>query len=242
MISAKKVSLELKRNGISGVLRKGWHKMCRFLFYSSCSSWYELKLDDSLPKCNARLDFQTEFLKQDKSELIRWLKYYSDRFPWIYCQKEMEFATANEHTFFVMRQNKKIIGYVKIGIGPTYIHDFDSHVVFEPQTAFVYDTFILPDYRGMHLTVFALGKVAGHFREHGFKRILCHIEKWNTPSVKAFTQAGFKGIGSIRYIRVANISFYLYNKYRPFPDLEMVLSSNMVPEPPQPTPELHKST
>ena len=222
---AHDIKTEFDLNGLSGVFRKGWQKARQFMFYSTCSIWYERNLDDPVSRITPGLDLEPDFLAHDKSELIEWLKWHQNRFPWIYLNKEIETALANKHIFFILKHKHSIIGYVKIGVGPTYIHDFDKTLVFEPSAAFIYDTFILPEYRGMNLALFAVNEVARFCKERSFKKMICHIEKWNTPSVKTFKKAGFQAVDSIRFIRVGRLSFYLRNKYRPFFNLEKALRS-----------------
>jgi len=216
---------EFNLKGLGGVFRKGWQKTRQFMFYSTCSIWYERSLDDPISRFTPGLDLEPGFLAHDKGELIEWLKQHQNRFPWIFSNKEIESALINKHIFFILKHKHSIIGYVKIGVGPTYIHDFDKTVVFEPGAAFIYDTFILPEYRGMNLALFAVNEVARFCKERNFKKMICHIEKWNIPSVKTFKKAGFQAVDSIRFIRVGKLSFYLRNKYRPFFNLEKALRS-----------------
>lgn len=221
----EKIKSEFNKNGLKGIVLKTLNKTKYFLFYTTSSIWYELKLDDSVADFTPVLDVQIEFMVHDKSKLIMWLVEYNDKFPWIFFDKEIESALADKHIFMAIQYKKHIIGYIKIGVGPTYIRDFDRTVVFEPGTAFICDTFILPDYRGKGLALFSLNKVARYCMVQGFKRILCHIEKWNKPSMKTFSRAGFREIDSIRYTRIAFLSFYVRSKFKPFLNFDYYLLS-----------------
>lgn len=220
---AERIKLLYGRDGLTGLLRKGWRKSRHFLFYSTSSTWYKYELDRTVLLTAPTLNLEVVCLERDKSELIDWLEKNRDSFPWIFSKKELNSALANKHLFFILKHEKKIIGYIKVGIGPTYILDFDRTVEFEPEVAFVYDTFILPEYRGMNLALYALRLVSSHFRQKGFKRILCHIEPWNLPSVKTYEKAGFHKAGTIRFVRIAICSFYILNRSRPFLSLEKLL-------------------
>ena len=128
----------------------------------------------------------------------------------------------------MLKEQGNIAGYLKVGRGPTYIGDIDKTVVFEPKTAFIYDTFILPEYRGKNLSVFVVDEVARYLKNQEFERILCHIEKWNTPSIRAFQKAAFHAFGSIRFVRIAYFSFFIRNGFMPFLNLEKHLRAHGV--------------
>ena len=218
-----KVKEEFHQNGISGVLGKAWHKTRRFMFYSTCSVWFERELHEPVLVFTPDLELETDFLVQDKSEIFEWLENNKTTFPWIFSEKEIDSAQTNNHPFFAIKHRNHLIGYLKIGVGPTYIHDFDKTVRFEPRTAFIYDTLILPEYRKMNLAVFSINETARYFKEQDFNRILCHIDEWNISSIKVYEKAGFKALGSIRFIRMTWFSLFLRNGYTPFLNLEKYL-------------------
>ena len=219
----KKVKLEFTQNGLPGLIRKIIGRAQRALFYSTCSIFYELKLDNPLSRFTPALNIQTDFMINKKYGLIDWLDKNKDSFPWIYSNKEIESALSNKHLFVAVKYEKEIIGFVKIGIGPTYLRDFDKTFVLEPGTAFVYDTFILPAYRSRGLASYAVNEVALYLQKQGYNRIICHIEGWNTPSIKAFTKVGFTAKETIRFIKITFISFYLINGRVPLTKIDKVL-------------------
>lgn len=218
-----KIRTEVYKNGIMSVLKKGSHKLRRFLFYSTCSIWFVKYLDGTDCDFVPELSLEFEFMSAGKSELVEWLEKNKEQFNWIYYKKEIDVAEVNDHIFFILKHDKKIIGYVKVGFNDVYIHDFDKIMVFEPGTAFIYDIFILPEYQGRKLALFSVNKVSEFLSAQGCNRIICHIEKWNMPSIKTFERAGFFAIDSIRFIRIAKRAFYLQNDIRPFLNLEKML-------------------
>lgn len=219
----KKIKIEYIQNGLYEILKKGWQKTRLFLYYSTCSILYERNIDDPSPGFTPELELESVFLAQDKSELIEWLETNKDKFPWIFIKKEIDSARVNKHPFFILKHKKVIIGYIKIGVGPTYISDFDRTLIIAQGNAFIYDTFILPEYRGMNLAVYALNEVVRYLGEQGYRKVYCYIEKWNIPSIKAYEKAGFYVLGSTRFIRVACISFFLRNGIKPCFKLGKVL-------------------
>ncbi len=175
---------------------------------------------DSLTRIDNMFGLDCEFLVSDKSTLIEWLKVNHSIYPWIYFEKEIESAIRNDHVFAVVSHKKSFVGYIKVGIGSTYIHDFDVNIVFPPRTAFVYDTFVLPEWRGKNVAVYALLTLADYLKHRGFERILCHIEDWNQSSVRTFSKAYFYPRNTVRFIRIAEMGFYVLDRRRLYRKLE----------------------
>lgn len=221
----KKIKIEYMKSGLFGILKKGWQKTRLYLYYSTSSILYERNIADPLPGFTPEIKLDTAFLVHDKSEIIQWLETNNDKFPWIFIKKEVDSAQANKHPYFILKHNKHIIGYIKIGIGPTYFNDFNKTITVGDGNAFIYDTFILPEYRGMNLAVYALKEVVLYLRDQGYRKVMSYIEIWNTPSIKTYEKAGFRVIELTRFVRLACFSFYLRNGFKPCLNLEKVLNS-----------------
>lgn len=200
---------EYTLNGISGLFKKIWNKIHHFLFYTTYSVWYERDLCKSILHFSPDCTVETDLLQYDKSKIIEWLKENKTNFPWIYFEKEISSAISNDHIYFTVTCQSSIIGYVKIGIGSTYIHDFDKSIEFNKGIAFIYDTFVLPEYRGKKLALYSLNQIAQYLKEKNYTKILCHIEKCNIPSIRTFENAGFSAKDSLRFTRIARFSFFV---------------------------------
>jgi ribosomal protein S18 acetylase RimI-like enzyme len=215
---------EVAQRGIWGLCKKILNRIATFFYYSTSSVWYERNLEEPIHHFPPDIAVKTEFLDHDKTRFVEWLRDNKSKYPWIYFEKEVDAALKYDHVVLLMTHQDLIIGYVKIGVGHTYIHDFDQILEFQPGTAFVYDTFTLPDYRGKSLALFALNQASEYFKARNFERILCHIEGWNVPSIKTFEKAGFRARDSIRFIRMARFSFFVRGGCIPFFNLEKYLS------------------
>lgn len=220
-----KIQAVFYQNGFCGVMRKIKQRTLHNFFYTTCSTWYERNLNNSVNNFVPDIKLKTDFLVREKERLITWLQDNKTKFSWIYFEKEIDAAIKNDHIFLIISHQTQIVGYVKIGIGQVYIHDFDQLVSFPPDTAFIYDIFILPRYRGKKLSFYALNQVIEHLKNKNLNRVLCHIENWNLPSIKSFQKAGFQAIESIRFVRVASFPFFLQNRFLPFSNLERRIHS-----------------
>jgi RimJ/RimL family protein N-acetyltransferase len=214
-----KMKKELDERGVRGLGQKIWKKLSGSLFYTTSSIWYERDLTEPIHHFSPDIDVETRFLVHDKSVLIEWLKENASRFPWIYFEKELPPAIEYNHVFMVMLREGSIIGYVKIGRNRCYIHDFDKTISFKERTAFIYDTFVIPEYRGKALALFALNQSSQYLKDQGLEKIVCHIEKWNISSIRTFIKGGFRIKDSIRFIKLCHLPFFVRSGFQPFFDL-----------------------
>lgn len=215
-----KVQRTLRRAGILSLIKKLGKKIKHLTFRTTCSIWFCKSLNEFVDFTAKQPDIDIDFLKEDKSKLINWLREYNARFSWMYKEKEIQLAETDKHIYVDIMNHGNIIGYIKVGINNVYIHDFDKIVCFPKDSAFVYDTFILPEYRGKNIALYALLETIRFLNEKGFQRLWCHIEKWNTASLKTFQKAGFMPKGTIRFSKVFGLPIFIKDSYIPLIGLE----------------------
>ncbi|MGE4579977.1 MAG: GNAT family N-acetyltransferase [Desulfuromonadales bacterium] len=221
---AQQIVAVAHQKGIAGLAKKLAAKIWSVCFYTTQSTWYACDLKKASGGQPIAADVQREFLSDDKKRgLIDWLQKNREEFPWIYFEQEIDSALANPHIFYVMKDGGRIVGYVKCGVRQCYIHDFAREVALPDSAAFIYDTFVHPDYRGRSLASLALYDVIQYFRNQGFHQILCHIEDWNHPSIKVFSRAGFHEIDIVRFVRLVRFPFFVHKKGYPFLDMDQFL-------------------
>lgn len=210
----------LKRDGILSLIKKLGKKIKHLTFRTTCSIWFCKSLSEPVDSTAKHTDIDINFLKEDKSRLINWLMEHNARFSWMYKEKEIQLAETDKHIYVSILNNGNIIGYIKVGINNVYIHDFDKVVCFPKDSAFIYDTFILPEYRGKNIASYTISRTIDFLREAGFKKLWCHIEKWNTASLKTFQRAGFMPKGTIRFSKVFGLPIFVKDSYIPLIGLE----------------------
>ncbi len=214
----------VNNGGIAALVKKSLQTLYSLSYYSTSSIWFCRDLHEPAPDMPG-LDPKAEidFLIDDKQALIPWLKCHGKKFTWMHIERELQLADSEGHVFVRISYGEKTAGYIKVGVNGTYIHDFGRIVTFPPETAFIYDTFILPDYRGNNLSFYAVIKTLSFLKERNYKRILCHIEGWNVASLKVFRKSGFKEICSIRFSRILGLPIFLKNGYRPMASIRSIL-------------------
>jgi ribosomal protein S18 acetylase RimI-like enzyme len=141
-------------------------------------------------------------------EISPWLKEHSAQFRWIYQPKESEIGQREQHVFPTVQDKGHIIGYIKVGVNRVYVHDFDEIIELPRNTAMIYDTLILPEYRGHGIASFMITETVRLLRQRGFDNLWCHIPPWNIPSIRAYSRAGFRRVAHVKFMRFLKWQFY----------------------------------
>ena len=153
---------------------------------------------------------------EQKESFHRWLFDNRERYPWIYFPDEIESSNQFDHWYPVIFDGKSLVAWIKLARTSVFIHDFEASVDLPGKVAFIYDTFVDPEYREQGLGCLIIEKTRSFLATEGYTAVACHIEDWNIPSIKAFKAAGFKPLGHIQYIRLAFIRFLIIDsKFRP---------------------------
>ena len=213
--------------GLTGVCSRVLKALYLRSFRTTSSLWFSRELEGArLSDCHTDThcgEITIEFFEHDKSRLVRWIRRQHAQFPWMYVPEEIEVAKQENHVFVGFLRGVEFVGYIKLGINRTYVHDFGKIVRFPVRDCFIYDTFVLPEYRGRGLAYGALLETMQYMKARSYKRMWCHIEQWNVPSLKLFGRAGFEKAGRVRFTRLFGFSFFIRDGVVPFLSLERFL-------------------
>lgn len=193
-----------KEDGARGVFLKGIKKGLRPFFETNSAFWFERGLAQELPRLTAKIPAAAELFSAD--DTIKWIK--NDCESWMLNQKELKCGLSENHLFPHLKCDNRIVGYAKIGLGRVYIQDFRKIIALPANFAFIYDTYIVPEYRGRDLAPFLISEVMSYLKSRGVKRIGCHIPGRNTASLGSYAKLGFKRINHIRYFRILGIKLF----------------------------------
>jgi len=139
---------------------------------------------------------------KERSVLNRWLVENQKRYPWVYFPAEVAAADRYDHWYPCLFDEDKLVGFIKLGRNLVHVHDFEGMIQLPDRVAFVYDTFIDPEYRHQGLAQMMLLNTMAYLDNLDYRTIFCHIEDWNEASVNAFSRVGFTRIGTVRYLRL----------------------------------------
>ena len=198
----------VKKEGFSTLIKKGIYKIKILIYATNKAIWFYRFLNNTIPQINIP---NIKIVIASQSEFEAWLQQHQTKFPWIYVEQEV-LATRNDPKIaFVAKVNDKIIGYLKVAVKNAYILDYDTHIKLPNDTAFIQDTFVLPEFRRRGIAKCIISKVIIYLKRHGYSKIFCHIPQWNIASIHTYTSLGFKPCGNIRFLRIFKWKIYTKN-------------------------------
>lgn len=167
-------------------------------FRASNSLWYCRDLTERCPILSAGSSLRVDI--SDTEGTLDWLRTFSE--PWMYNPKEIEVGLREEHFFPNIKLQGQIIGYSKIGIRRVFIDDFQMSIFVPDRIAFLYHIYVLQEYRKKDVAKQLLTAMLHELKKRGYKKIFCHIEKWNKPSIRLFESIGFRRIADITFFKI----------------------------------------
>lgn len=121
---------------------------------------------------------------------------------------EIRTGTSENHIFPHVKYNGEIIGYLKVGFKWVYILDYDDRIEFPDRNSFIYDTFVMPEFRGKNIAPFLLNETMRYLKDRQFQKIWCHIPDWNHRSRRAFEKLNFQCVAHVRYLKILSHKFF----------------------------------
>lgn len=202
-IRAKEI---LDTEGWRSLILKTVKKIGHVLFVTNHAHWFVRDLSEKIERPSPRLAVAVD--ASSNEETIQWLRKNHHRFGWMYVPEEVSLARACGHYLVGVRLEGMIVGYIKIARERGYVLDYGAELSLPPGDAFVYDTFVLPKYRGKRIASFLIAEAMAFLKEEGFRRLWCHIPVWNAASISAFSRSGFRKIAHIRFVKIFGCPFF----------------------------------
>lgn len=147
----------------------------------------------------------------DYHNLAAWLKKQAPDYPWVYNQREIEYASKYGHLYSSIYYQGEIAGYVKVALLWAYIEDYEGEIPLETDEAFIYDTFTIPKFQKKHFATKLLSEVLRYLGTSTVAFVYCHIPEWNTASRRLYQKLGFQKIAQIRYLRIMKWKYFSNN-------------------------------
>jgi ribosomal protein S18 acetylase RimI-like enzyme len=178
-------------------------KIIRFIFTTNSAYWFEKDLIDKIPDLKTEIPVNIDTNSTKKT--IDWLK--KQKHSWVINANEIKIALKYNHCWASAKINKKIIGSIKIGYSKVYISDYEKVFDLSEKTAFIYDTYVLEEYRKKGVAKLLISEAVKYLKNKGYAKVGCHIPAWNIASINAYEKIGFKKMKYIRYIKIFGLSF-----------------------------------
>lgn len=199
----KKIIEIYREQGLEMLTKRSLKKIAYTFFETNSAFWLERDLSVPLSQVSSRIPVDIDLTSNE--ETISWIRINGE--PWMNNELEIKTGIEENHYFPSIKYEGKIIGYAKVGFGKVYIHDFRKMTNFPNKVAFIYDTYILPEYRGMNLAPLFVNKIMQFLKDEGNEKLRCHIPAWNTASFRAYSKVGFKKKRFIRFFRILCFKF-----------------------------------
>jgi len=199
----------IKQEGILCFINKASKKVKEYTFMTNNAFWLCRNLKQPIPEIELQKKFHVCFDSDKKT--VAWLKEHHGKYGWMYLPKEIEVKEKEKHFFPTVRNDNKIIGYLKVGFNKVYIMDYDDVLPLPKKVALIYDTFVLAEYRRFGIASSLLTKTMDMLRKSGYEYLWCHIPPWNKASFKLYAKMGFNKVSYVRFIRLLRWKFFTRN-------------------------------
>jgi len=204
-----KAKIIIQNKGFLPLLVQAFKKIKFMSFQTNCMIWFVKDLNEKAQRLNGFSDFEINF--HGFEEIVDFMKKNNSKYPWMYNEKEMVLARECGHLIPFLKINNSIVGYTKVGLRKVYIRDYDCVFTLGSNKAIFYDTTMLPEHRGKKLPRYLKNEIYGFLEKRRIDKIYGLVEPWNIGSIKSVKGAGFKELGSNRYIRIFCFKFHSNN-------------------------------
>jgi GNAT superfamily N-acetyltransferase len=184
------------------------------LWQTNAADWYRVDLTAiGAPDAAAAPD-DADIVLDATEQAIEWMRSLKERFSYAYVEPEVAAARNCGHVYALARIEGQPAGYIKIGFDRVYVGDLHRLITLPAGTAFVYDTFVHPSFRGRRLAPRLVAAAKQCALQHGCRSLWCHIPRWNVPSIRSFLSQGFEVRDYVRNFRVLRWRFSTRNVER----------------------------
>jgi GNAT superfamily N-acetyltransferase len=106
------------------------------------------------------------------------------------------------HLCFIAEKNGKIVNYTWIAFHEAYIDEIERKITIGPCSAYIYDEFTDPEYRGMGILPTVLMNASDYLYQNGIKEIYELVGSNNYPSLRSHQKTGSRKMGKITLLRM----------------------------------------
>jgi hypothetical protein len=114
----------------------------------------------------------------------------------------LDSALARGDECYAICEGTTLAAYTWYASGPTPIAIGELAVSCDPQYVYMYKGFTLGRYRGRRLYPTGMTRALLHYRNRGYRGLVCYVEAHNLDSLKSCLRMGYRTFGSIYVIRL----------------------------------------
>lgn len=138
-------------------------------------------------------------------------------YPEFFDDSQAKQLATNQFYGFAVLQEDALAGFAWLGIGNIPAesnHNGDRRtglpIHLPPDTGYVYNVLVLPDFRGRRLYGSIMGNIAQRMHSRGVSRLILTTDVMNTSSLRALHRMGFQDLGSAWLFRIGPFSMASY--------------------------------
>lgn len=105
------------------------------------------------------------------------------------------------HLCFVAEKNGDIVNYVWVSFDATFVDELGREIRIGPQSAYRYDGYTVPEYRGFGILPVVLMRVADYLFKNGIEEIYDVVVSDNLSSLRALEKIGSRKMGEITFVK-----------------------------------------
>ena len=199
-----------REHGLLELARRAGRRLRETLGESNSADWYRVPLSPGQPlMAIPPMPPGVAIRFDDPEQAIAWMAALAPRFGYAFVPEEVQAAREHAHPLGLLTVEGCTAGYLKVAVNEAYVTDLRRRVRLPADTAFIYDTFIHPDYRGRGLAGLLVADAKELLSQRGYRWLGCHIPRWNVASRATFAGQGFEPVGFVRNIRLLRWTFSL---------------------------------
>lgn len=202
----RKCAQSIRHDGVVNFWAKAATRLWETALVTNSANWYCAELSERPREVPETAGLEVDFCAME--EVLAWLQEIRTQFRWVWVDAELDAAREYGHVFPLVRSGQDRVGYIKVGWSRAYVTDFGRRITIPPRSAFVYDTFVHPRFRGKGIATFLIARTLGWLSQRDVRFLWCHIPTWNHASISAFAKCGFARVKHVRYARVLGCGLY----------------------------------
>lgn len=92
----------------------------------------------------------------------------------------------------------------------SYVGEINRKIRISSDSAYMYDSYTLPNYRGLGIYSIVMEKTIQHLSKMGIKRVYALVRHNNLPMLRVKQKEGVRKIGTVTYTKIFNLRFYKF--------------------------------
>jgi ribosomal protein S18 acetylase RimI-like enzyme len=106
---------------------------------------------------------------------------------------------AGDRCLLQLDERQRLVGYAWVAVAPVVFLTDGLHLALPADTAYVYKTYTLPEYRGAGLQPLRTLELLRRVEAEGRRRLLCFVKDTNLESLRGVRKAGYEPVGDVRF-------------------------------------------